>query len=213
MKKQLCLLLLLSNLWAFQQSDNQAAMLKLLQSLNTMDAFQANFLYTSQEANNPQEELLESIKGTIYTQGVKYHLVLEGQEIICNGQVIWNYLPQVKEVQITEYDPEQEGLDPIKLLTLDRTGFIPISLNTKAIDGRSCDVIELAAAEPEAWIRKLTLAIDQQGKKIKYLEALDAEQCYHCFQIIEFDATKELPDSYFEFDLDQHPEIEVIDLR
>jgi outer membrane lipoprotein carrier protein len=206
-------LLCVTILLAFKSSNEQSAMYKVLNSIHKIHIFKANFVYTSREVGDEQDKIQESIQGEIWVKDNKYHLLLEQQEIICNGQMIWNYLPQAQEVQIDEYDPEQESLDPIKLLTLYRSGFTPVNLKTEQIRDHICDVIELVASDPENSIRRIILTIDQKEKKIRHLEALDTDQYWHVFRITKFEAKEKLPDHLFEFDLEKYPNIEVIDLR
>src|SRR5690606_10260668 len=123
--------------------EEKPAIIQLLKSIHEMDTFHADFIYTSIDTENEPEETQELIQGQIWVKNPKYQLLLDEQEIICNRQVIWNYLPQAQEVQLNTYNPEQEALDPIKLLTLYRTGFIPTTLKKEPIPGKLCDILEL----------------------------------------------------------------------
>jgi outer membrane lipoprotein-sorting protein len=213
MSKKLYCLLLLSILVAFKPAQVKLSLDSILASINWTDTFQATFIYTSQEVNDQQQEELEPIQGQIWVKGPKYHLILDEQEIICNGQLIWNYLPQANEVQISTYDPEQEALDPVKLLTLYKTGFLPVSLKTQSIDNRPCDIIEFVVQDPDNLYTNFKLVIDLQLKQIKSLEALDTNGYYHNFLITSFQPNPDLADNYFAFNPSMYRDVEVVDLR
>ncbi len=185
----------------------------VLESINQVNIFQASFIYTSRETGNNKQEVQAPTSGQIWVKGVKYHLIWDEQEIVCNGQWVWSYLPQTNEVQICDYDPTQEALDPAKLLTMYRVGFVPVALENQVKEGRPVYIIELKSQDPDNWISRIKLTIEQKSKQIKWIEALDNNQYWHSFQITQFEAQKDLPDSCFEFDIKQHPQIEVVDLR
>jgi outer membrane lipoprotein carrier protein len=206
-------LLFLSILCAFKPAQDGLSLDSILESINWTDTFQATFIYTSQEVNDPQQEELEPIQGQIWVKGPKYHLILDEQEIICNGQVTWNYLPQANEVQISTYEPDQEALDPVKLLTLYKTGLLPVSLKTQSIDDQPCDIIEFTVQDPKSLYTKLKLVLDLQLKQIKSLEALDTNGYYHSFFITSFKPRTDLADAYFEFNPTRYQDVEVVDLR
>src|SRR6516164_1526869 len=48
--------------------------------------------------------------GTAYVKGNKYHIIITGQEIYCDGKNIWTYDKSSNEVTVTKFDPETNSL-------------------------------------------------------------------------------------------------------
>src|ERR1044072_8542390 len=99
---------------AFAQYDPKA--LQILEAMSkkykAIPAFEANI---SQTLTNDVEKINEEFKGKITVKGDKFRLVLPEQEVINNGATIWTYLPEAKEVNIDNYDPNSEDVNPSKI--------------------------------------------------------------------------------------------------
>src|SRR3954452_7458062 len=48
-------------------------------------------------------------KGTFLMKGPKYHIILTGQEIICDGKTVWTYMKDANEVQVSAYNPAEQS--------------------------------------------------------------------------------------------------------
>ncbi|NCX95973.1 MAG: outer membrane lipoprotein carrier protein LolA [Chitinophagia bacterium] len=115
----LCLLLPISLNNAMAQTDAAKAktileaVSKKVKALSTLKAG-----FTLQISNGKAGGSQETKKGTIALKGSKYHLLLGEQEVLCNTKLIWTYNPDSKEVQLSNYNPnDNNSLSPEKLLT------------------------------------------------------------------------------------------------
>lgn len=210
MKKKLFLLLLLSTLLDYALAQSHSKALKILERINHPDTFQAAFVYTVRESH---EEDQEEAQGKVVVKENKYRLILGGQVIINNGKTVWTYLPDANEVHISSYDPEQEALTPVKLLTIYRQGFLPIALSSKSINNQPCAVVDLIAADKESLFTKISLAIERKTGQLKELKAWDSNNTLHTFVITALEPDMALDDSCFSFNPKDYKDIEVIDLR
>ena len=98
---------------SFGQDDKSNELLKQLsentRSYSFMDVdFDFNFLNTSQEINENQQ-------GNIKISNNKFRLNLNEQIIISDDSTQWIYLKESNELQIMEFDSEDEMLSPNKL--------------------------------------------------------------------------------------------------
>ena len=59
----------------------------------------------------------ETKKGSFSMKGNKYHVILDKQEIICDGKTVWTYSKETKETQVSNYNPDEQTISPTKLLT------------------------------------------------------------------------------------------------
>jgi outer membrane lipoprotein carrier protein len=109
------------------------AMSKKYQSIA---AFEANIAYT---LTNDVEKVNEEFKGKITVKGDKFRLALPEQEVINNGSTIWTYLPEAKEVNIDNYDPASQDVNPSKIYEIYKKGFKYLYLQDKTEGGVVCE--------------------------------------------------------------------------
>jgi len=210
MHRSLFLLVLLNTPLAYSLAQNASQAYKVLAPISQADTFQASFVYTNGDLH---EEEQEAVPGKVLVKGNKYRLTLGEQLIIHDGETVWIYLPEANEVQISNYDPEQEPLNPAQLLHIYQQGFLPIALRAQTINNHHCDVVDLIAADQESWIAKISLAVERKTKHLKRLAALDSNQTWHTFSITKFEPDVELDDTCFVFNPACYDAIEIIDLR
>ena len=86
----------------------------------SIPAFEANIACT---LTNDVDKINEEFKGKITVKGDKYRMTLPEQEVINNGATIWTYLPEAKEVNIDNYDPSSEDVNPSKMHEVYKKGF------------------------------------------------------------------------------------------
>ncbi len=182
----------------------------ILDSLSQYSSFQATFTYTNQTPPNGPGE---AIQGKISVQGSKYRLSLGTQEIVSNGETVWTYLPDAKEVQITLYDPEQEAVMPWHVFTNYRQDYKLLSTHHEQVGKCTCDIIALLSKDPEHPSPKVILTIERATKHIKRLEALDSNHTLHAFSIINFEVDLAFDEPFFNFAFEEHEDLEVIDMR
>src|SRR5436190_8428645 len=99
-------------------------------------SFEANISYT---LTNDVEKINEEFKGKITVKGDKFRLVLPEQEIINNGTILWTYLPEAKEVNIDNYDPNSDELNLSKFYDLYKKGYKYLYLEDKTENGVMCE--------------------------------------------------------------------------
>ena len=208
--KKYCLLLLLSSFWYPATARRQEKeVLALLDSISQRN-FQATFTYSSRSPQEPPEEIS---KGEITVHGNQYRLTMQQQEIINNGQTIWTYLVEANEVQITDYDSPQKATTPWNILGNYRQDYTLGQFGTYRVEGHVCDVVELVSKDDGNDLCKIVLTIAHTTKHIQRLEILDSNQSLHTFSITNFTYGLKLDKAFFNFNLDDYPNIEVIDMR
>ena len=69
--------------------------------------------------SNKSAGINKQSSGTLELQGDNFRIDMAQQLIINNGTTHWIYLKEINEVQIMDYDPEEEdALSPNKLFTI-----------------------------------------------------------------------------------------------
>jgi len=184
---------------------------KVLANIKTPNSLQADFIYTRQEKD---AEEAQQIQGKVWTKGNKYKIVLDEQVIISNGEFIWNYLTELHEVHVNNFEAEEAELfSPIQLMHIHQQGFIPIALKSITIDKIEYDIVELVASDQDSLINQLNLTIGKKNHQIKDIKALDNSGITHSFIIMNVVSDVDFEDSYFEFDTTKYTDLEIVDLR
>lgn len=209
--KKYYLVLLLSGSFspAMTQNENKAAF-ALLDHIS-QHSFRATFTYTNRSS---QLELLEHFEGgQIAIQGHKYRLTLPGQEVINNGKIVWTYLKDANEVQITDYAPEQEAVTPGTIFANSRRDYTLCSFDTHQTNGHIYDNVELLAKDAENSLSKVKITVEHTTKHIEYVEIMDSNQTLHSFYITDFEYNLKFDKAFFSFNTEEHQGVEVIDMR
>jgi outer membrane lipoprotein carrier protein len=173
-------------------------------------AFEANISYT---LTNEVEKINEEFKGKMVVKGDKYRLILPEQEVINDGQTLWTYLPEAKEVNIDNFDPTSDDLNPSKIFEVYKKGFKYLHMGEVTEAGVICDVVDLVPEKKDAQYFKIRMNISKKDKSIQNFTMFDKSGNRYKYTISKFTPNATITDSYFAFDAKNYPGVEVIDLR
>jgi len=176
----------------------------------TIPSFEANISYT---LTNDVEKISEEFKGKITVKGNKYRLALPEQEVINNGATIWTYLPEAKEVNIDNYDPNSEDVNPSKMHEIYKKGFKYLYLQDKQENGVMCEEIDLVPEKKDAQYFKVKMFINKKDKTIQSFTLFDKGGNRYKYTITKFTPNVKVEDTFFTFDAKKHPDVSVVDLR
>ncbi len=206
------LLLLLISVSSFAQYDPKA--LQTLEAMSNkykaISAFEANIAYT---LINEVENISEEFRGKITVKGDKFRLSLPEQEVINNGSTIWTYLPAAREVNIDNYDPGSDDVNPSKIYDIYKKGFKYLYLQDRSEDGVVCEEIDLVPEKKDAQFFKIKMLISKKDKSIQSWTMFDKGGNKYKYTIAKFNPNVKVEDNFFTFDPKKHPGVEVIDLR
>jgi outer membrane lipoprotein carrier protein len=213
MKKLIFLIFLLGSASSlFAQYDPKA--LEILEAMarkyKVIPSFEANFSYT---LTNDVEKINEEFKGKMTVKGDKYKLSLPEQEVVNNGSVIWTYLPDAKEVNIDNFDPNSDDLNPSKFYEIYKKGYKYLYLEDKTEGGVICEVIDLVPEKKDAQYFKVRMNIVKKDKSIQSWVMFDKAGNRYKYLITKFTPGVKVEDTFFTFDVKKYPGVEVIDLR
>jgi outer membrane lipoprotein carrier protein len=213
MKKSLLAIVLLSFVkFAFGQYDPKA--LETLDAMSkkykSIPAFEANISYT---LTNDIEKVSEEFKGKITVKGDKYRLVLPEQEVINNGTTVWTYLPEAKEVNVDNYDPNSDEVNPSKIYETYKKGYKYLYIQDKTEGGVLCEEIDLVPEKKDPQYYKVKMYIAKKDKSIQSFTMFDKGGNRYKYTLTKFNPNATIADTYFAFDPKKYPGVEVIDLR
>ena len=207
MKNNLLLIIFtISQIVSFAEDDKTDKILEDLsvktKSYNYMDVdFDFNFLNTTQGIDENQ-------KGNIKIHDNKFRLDLNQQLIISNDSIQWIYLKESNELQIMEYDSEDDMLSPNKLFTIYENGYK--SQYVELFENQH--IIDLFPVERNEF-KNIRIYIDQYKIQLKKIILYDKNGGSFTYSITKFLTDAKIDDKSFLFNKDEYPELEIIDLR
>jgi outer membrane lipoprotein carrier protein len=213
MKKSIfAALLMFVGTYSYSQYDPKA--LEILEAMSkkykAIPTFEANI---TTGLVNESEGVKEEFKGKITVKGDKFKLMLDDQEIINNGTTVWTYLPSAKEVNIDNFDPSSDDVNPTKIFDMYKKGFKYLYLADKTEGGVMCEEIDLVPEKKDPQYFKIKMMIVKKDKSIQSWTMFDKAGNRFIYTITKFNPNIKLDDSFFTFDPKKYPGIEVIDLR
>ena len=126
-------------------------------------------------------------------------------EQIRNGSKLYTILPQDEEVQITQYDEEENtGLTPSSILKSYEKGYSYKLGGTEKKNGKSIQYVILKPTASEE-IDKIMLGVEKESKHLVSLKQWGTNGTITTFNITSFEPNKDLPAGYFSFDKSDYP--------
>ena len=189
----------------------QAVLQNVSKKMSSLKSLKANFaLHLS--GNNGK--MTDNKKGTFSMKGGKYHVMLSGQEIICDNKTVWTYTKDANEVQVSNYDPNAQTMSPAKLFTnfYDKE-YKYKYIGEQKVQGKNCDVIEMTPIAAGKQFSKVDVDIDKATSTIVSGVVYEKSGNKYQYDISGFTPNAPIADSYFTFDPKAHPGVEVVDLR
>jgi outer membrane lipoprotein carrier protein len=169
-------------------------------------SFNAAFTYSTEGSKT-------AYKGDVTTKGKKFKLKLAGQEIFNNGSTVSTYIKESNEVNVSNFDPAEEGINPAKIYTIYKKGYKYTFVEEQKAGAAVYEVIELTPEKTSSQIAKLRITVDKKDKSVKNWKITTKDGKRQTFKVDKFVAMKGLSDTFFDFNKTQYPGVEVVDLR
>lgn len=207
MKKSISILIsfmLLSVTISGFAQDNYANMLikKMVKTIRDPKNVELSFTYyTEQSGNSTQKQ-----EGKAYMQGEQYKVVMNEQQTISDGNVIWSYLVEDQEVMISNVD-QNDMNTPFKLISsLDR------DYTAKLINTDKDHMSTIKLTNPKGQFKTVSVIIAKDGT-LKNAEITADDSSKLIIDVTDMKTNQVFDDKFFTFDEKSHPEVEVIDMR
>ena len=180
--------------------------------VNGLKSLKANFSLSL--TGGKAGKVTDNKKGSLSLKGQKYHVLLSGQEIICDNKTVWTYNKDTKEVNVSTYNPDEQTISPAKLFTNFYDKEYHYSYKGERKDqNKNCDVIELLPHDVKKKFTKIELLVDKTSNIIVGGKIWEKNGNTYQYSVSNFVADPAIPDTYFQWDAKEHPGVEVVDLR
>ena len=163
-----------------------------------LEDFTADFIYSLENPSNSKTNI--SKKGKLYFSGGKYIVILEDQEIYCDGESIWIHLPEDEEVNIMNYDPE-EGFNIHEIFSPYDEGSNARYEGTQTVDGRPLHIIYIAyVTDTNMEFNQARVWINQTTKIMEKVVLTNRRQISTIYEFSNIKLNQGIPSSKFSFD-------------
>ena len=188
------------------QDDNKAVELldKMSDNYKKMKGFTSSFTYSM---NNLNEDIQDSFEGKISVRNEKYILFIEGQKIINDSKTVWTYIEELNEVTISEFDPSEQEISLSNIFEIYKVGFSYKYLGVK----EDLSMVEIYPEDEDKSYYKILFKINNSNL-LESFTVYDNTNSLYIYSINDF-VEEELDTTLFTFDVENYPDIEVIDFR
>ncbi|UII21221.1 LolA family protein [Fulvivirga ligni] len=162
---------------------------------------------------NKVDGINEEFGGKITVKSDMYKLEMDDQVVINNGSTVWTYLPDVNEVNIDNYSPDEDEISPSKIYDAYKSGYKYMFVSETTVGGEAVSEIDLVPNDKDAQFFKIKLYITKNDKNLKSWTMFDKSGNQYQYTIKNFKSNISPKDSFFAFDTAKYPGVEVIDLR
>jgi len=204
------LMILVSTAYAQYDPDARKVLDKMSEKYLAIPSFSANIVYTLE---NVEDDIHESFEGQIGIKQEKFRLTADEQEIIINNNTVWTYLAEENEVNIDNYDSDDQEVTPSNIYNIYKKGYKYILFGEENIDGKSYSVVDLSPEDKDSDYFRIRLFIGKSNSVLRKFTLFADSGNRYIYDIKNFNPEANLPESYFIFDIDRYEGIDVIDLR
>jgi len=163
------------------------------------------------QADFDQETKLKSWNQTQVARGKVYfkkngrmywqYLVPVSQKVISDGEKVWVYIPQDKQVMVSEINRDLQSQIASNLISGKgnlRNDF-DITLADSPSEDKNCYRLKLKPPQPQANIDKIFLSVDKTNFQVFQTEIIDAFGNSNRIIFSHIKINNHLPDSWFQF--------------
>lgn len=164
----------------------------------------------------PEEDIVQYDKMRITARGQQYRLSYDQKETITDGETVWVYDKELKEVTISEYAKTDSDLNFAELYNLYQQGYLSVYIGERMVHKTKNiirDIVQLTPVHEESGFESITLEVDRATSQIHRWEVVQNEETKYICTVCKFSVNIPLSDAYFTFDIGAHGDLEVIDLR
>lgn len=209
-KTGLVIVLLLAAVAAFSQKDPEAVKVLSEFSKRAADAPSVKIDFDIL-AYDVQEDQETELSGKAVIKGNSYMLTLPDNLIWADSRAVWNYMPEVNEVTITEPDPSDESFiaKPSLLFTMHEKGYKVRLLEQNAKEW----TIDLYPEDITVNLVRIRLTIGKTQYDLRSADYRTKDGMTLTMTVSKYDLTFRPPAGYFTFNPADHKGVEVIDMR
>ena len=166
-----------------------------------------------------QDKSESTYNGKITLKGNKYKLEIPEYIIYFDGAKVYQYLPDVKEVNVSRPDADEDNdefqfLNPQSYFNISSKNFKSNLAEETTRDNRKVNEIDLYPVQVKTTkYSRIRLSVEKTTLQLVNLKVFMRDGTQYAISFKPYDIAKTaIPDSLFVFNPKEHPGVEVIDL-
>jgi len=207
-------LFLLTSLYAQQDSQAGAILDKVAEKNKSFQTIKASFQLTVIDLQQDSKDVFD---GNIALKEGMFKLELMDNITFYDTTTVWNYMPDVQEVNINAAEDVDIGnsflTNPASLFTMYKEDYKYRLIGEKKIEKEIQYFIDLVPKEMNSEYSSIKLLISKKDLSLQSATLMRKDGIHYIIKITLFEHDIKLEDSYFRFNPAKHPDVEVIDMR
>ena len=189
----------------------EAVLVRVAKKYKAFSTYKVGFTRKTEDAGG---KVLETQKGTLSVAKEKFRIESGDIKLFCDGKTLYTYIMSSKEVNITDYEPNPEEINPRDVFTLYKNGYKYMFAAELKTPKGFVQMIDLEPEDITKDIAKVRLVVDKKtGSLRKYIITERGTNSKSSFTITTFTPNIIFPASHFQFDKKAFPGVKVVDLR
>jgi len=185
---------------------------KVSKKLKGAKNYAADFTFTVSFPSDQEDEVK---KGELIQEGTKYFVDIEDQTMTCDGNSVWSHMIEEKQVEITDFEPSEEGFDnPSDFLSIyEKEEFIFGILQSYYSGKDLIKEIEFKPTDEGSEFSKVRIVVNESKKRIDEVLTFYKSGVRYTLNIQDLQLNVSTGDGTFTFDASKFPGVHVEDLR
>jgi outer membrane lipoprotein-sorting protein len=165
--------------------------------------------------DNKMDDLHSKSSGSIYIKGNKYYMESLGSAVFYNGKTMWSFMEDINEVTITEPSSEEGDFvdNPALIFSFYNRDFKYRLIGEAKVDKQWMYEIDLFPKNRNQPYSRFKLFIDKKTDGLYMVKAISKDGIDYTIFILNTNYNTSIDDSKFNFNPENYPDIEVIDMR
>ncbi|MFW5754059.1 MAG: LolA family protein [Marinilabiliaceae bacterium] len=181
------------------------------ETTQSYESIKADFAFTLE---NIESDTQDTHEGSIILSGEKYKASVMNVDSYFDGETLWTHLKEVGEVNISHPDPQDdETLSPANIFNIYKEGFRYMFAGEDTVDGQTVDVVDLFPEDRDKSYSRIKLYVNQDNHHISKISQIGKDGNNYIIDIHEMKTDVPCESSMFIFDEEEHPDVDVIDMR
>lgn len=164
---------------------------------------------------NRMEDLRSKSTGSIQIKDDKYYMESMGTQVYFDGKTMWSYINDINEVTIIEPDSEDSDFvdNPALIFTFYNRDFKYRLIGEANVDHKWMYEIDLYPKNRNQPYSRFKLFIDKETDMLYMVKAISKDAIDYTIYLMNARFNLPIDDKQFSFDPENHPKVEVIDMR
>ncbi|MEG1718192.1 MAG: outer membrane lipoprotein carrier protein LolA [Bacteroidales bacterium] len=150
--------------------------------------------------------------GNILIAGKMYRLQIKDQIIYCNGINLWIYNPTDEEVSINNYNPSDESLNPLSVITRYEKFYRAKYIRQETIAGKPRIIIDLLPLKASNF-HKIRVYLTLADHRLYQMDMYTKNEQIYVYTLLNYQTNPPFSSADFLFNTAKHPQVMINDMR